>query len=249
MTSAIHRWRHRLRESADNYGLVLLLTVLAIGAQALPPSLPGAMPIILVTLCASILTSLHSSRVRQQLQALALVVVVLTLAVIFLGDRAPPAMTSAVLFVLSLLLFVCPIAILIRISRHKRVTSRTLFGAVVVYLQLAMSFTILYLVIDRISDNAIAGATPGDIMDYTYFSFVTITTLGYGDYAPVSNSARLLAIGEAVIGQIFLVTIVARLVSLLGTSTSDIDTDIDRLRERLEEGRIDPEEMPETAGE
>ena len=50
---------------------------------------------------------------------------------------------------------------------------------------------------------------------FMYFSVVTITTLGYGDLSPVSDVGRFFAITEAIIGQVFLVTIVARLVSLL----------------------------------
>jgi len=53
-----------------------------------------------------------------------------------------------------------------------------------------------------------------------YFSVVTLTTLGYGDLAPVSDVGRFFAMTEAIIGQVFLVTIVARLVSLLSRASA-----------------------------
>ena len=53
--------------------------------------------------------------------------------------------------------------------------------------------------------------------DYSYFSFVTLTTLGYGDLVPRSDIARTLAVFEAILGQVFLVTAVARIVSLIGS--------------------------------
>ena len=68
---------------------------------------------------------------------------------------------------------------------------------------------------DRASYTATGGGTLG-FGTMLYFSFVTIATLGYGDIVPVTSYARSLATMEAVLGQIYLVTIVARLVSLLG---------------------------------
>ena len=54
-----------------------------------------------------------------------------------------------------------------------------------------------------------------------YFSFITLTTVGYGDLTPYTDVARTAAVCEAVLGQVFLVTAVARIVSLLGSSRSD----------------------------
>ena len=55
-----------------------------------------------------------------------------------------------------------------------------------------------------------------------YFSFVTLTTLGYGDITPVSDAARVIAILEAALGQLFLVTLVARLVSIYSSPSSEV---------------------------
>ena len=59
---------------------------------------------------------------------------------------------------------------------------------------------------------------PGDFM---YFSFITLTTVGYGDLTPFTDAARSAAVFEAVLGQVFLATAVARIVSLLGSRRDD----------------------------
>jgi hypothetical protein len=116
------------------------------------------------------------------------------------------------------LLFVTAGVVLARVLRHNAVTSRTISGAVAAYLFVGLGFASLA--------NGINLAWPGaytttsgavDFSSMTYFSFVTLATLGYGDILPVNNWARSMATLEAVMGQIYLVTIVARLVALFGT--------------------------------
>jgi Ion channel len=61
-----------------------------------------------------------------------------------------------------------------------------------------------------------SNGTEGDLQDHLYFSFITITTVGYGDLAPAGDLARSLSILEALIGQLYLVTVVAVIVGNLG---------------------------------
>jgi len=74
----------------------------------------------------------------------------------------------------------------------------------------------LYWAIEQISPGTFSGASEFSLNGAIYFSFVTLATLGYGDIAPRSEIARGLAIVEGVGGQLFLVVLVARLVSLYG---------------------------------
>jgi voltage-gated potassium channel Kch len=55
-------------------------------------------------------------------------------------------------------------------------------------------------------------------VDFLYFSFVTLTTLGYGDFTPATDIGKVMVTFEALIGQVFLVTLVARLVSMYGVA-------------------------------
>ena len=61
-------------------------------------------------------------------------------------------------------------------------------------------------------------STPGaaGLEKWVYFSFITLTTVGFGDITPISELAKRLVVIEAFVGQVFLITLVARLVSLWG---------------------------------
>ena len=88
------------------------------------------------------------------------------------------------------------------------------FGAMSVYLLIAIAFYYVFVEVQRYGSVPFFGVEEST-SSFMYFSAVTITTLGYGDLAPVSDIGRYFATTEAIIGQVFLVTIVARLVSLL----------------------------------
>jgi Ion channel len=110
---------------------------------------------------------------------------------------------------------VTPIAIVRRLLTHRRVTARTMFGAVAAYLLIAVGFFYVFLFVDATQDAAFFVDTGDEpTTSFMYFSLVTITTLGYGDLSPATEVGRLLASTEAVIGQVYLVTFVAMFVGL-----------------------------------
>jgi hypothetical protein len=89
-------------------------------------------------------------------------------------------------------------------------------GAICIYVLLGMMFAFVYAAIDAISSGPFfvqtADATPPDFL---YFSFITQTTVGYGDFTASGDLGRALAVLEALTGQLYLVTIIAVLVSRL----------------------------------
>lgn len=101
-----------------------------------------------------------------------------------------------------------------------RITTDRTAGAIAVYLLLGLLWGLVYGVVAATDPGALKGIEPftlsesGAQQDYIYFSFVTLTTLGYGDILPVSSVAKTLAWIEAVVGQLFLAVTIARLVSL-----------------------------------
>lgn len=109
------------------------------------------------------------------------------------------------------------ISLLIKfIFNQKVITLEVIYAAVVVYLLMAMMWAFAYLILEYFNPGSFsipAGLTR-DTYQYLYFSFVTITTLGYGDVAPLTQKASSLVILEAVIGQMYLVIIVAWLVGM-----------------------------------
>jgi hypothetical protein len=91
-----------------------------------------------------------------------------------------------------------------------------MFGVLCLYLLIGLMFAVAYGAIDEVSDTSFFtnGSTQRD--DYLYFSFTTLSTVGYGDLTAATNLGRSLAITEALVGQLYLVTVVAVIVSNLG---------------------------------
>jgi hypothetical protein len=110
--------------------------------------------------------------------------------------------------------------VLTQVFREGPVTSQRIQGAVAAYLLVALLFAVAYTWIDSLIPDAFKGPPPTPLEQYDavqrfiYFSFVTLTTTGYGDITPHAPVARSLAMLEAVIGQMFPSILLARLVSL-----------------------------------
>ncbi len=156
------------------------------------------------------------------------VLLVLVVPVIALNLLVEPGATYDVLDRLALLstslfLFVALVAVFAQVIRSPRVTTDIIFGSVAVYLLFGAILAILVHVIHLVEPGAAlegtrrAGtAAAGDYQfnDFLYFSFVSLTSLGYGDYAPVGPAARSLAMFEGVVGQLYIAILIARLVGL-----------------------------------
>lgn len=104
------------------------------------------------------------------------------------------------------------------VIRADRVDAEMIYGAVACYLLLGLIWTMLYTAIETLQPGSFAlAATNKDPQlwdDLLYYSFVTLTTLGYGDVLPMSPRVRSLAILEAITGVFYVAILVARLVSL-----------------------------------
>jgi hypothetical protein len=118
---------------------------------------------------------------------------------------------------MTLLLFVTPVLVMARRLLDPHITFDTVMATLTTYLQIGLFFGSLYRLIDLASSTPFFAETdtPG-MFDFTYFSFITMTTVGFGDLTPAGNLGRSLAMVEAVTGQIFLVVVVALVVSNLG---------------------------------
>lgn len=102
-----------------------------------------------------------------------------------------------------------------RVLRHERVTHETVFGALCSYVLVGLLFAFAYLALDAVRDSPFFVQEGAHVAsEYLYFSFVTLTTLGFGDLSPAVGLPQALTALEALVGQVFLVTLVARLVTL-----------------------------------
>lgn len=135
--------------------------------------------------------------------------------------RALPTLTVAADVVLIVFLAFVAVGILAFVLRARQVDLGIVLGSVCVYLLVALLWGTAYGMLEQLHPGAFAFPTDAvtDIDNaLQYFSFVTITTLGYGDIQPVLPLARALSVVEAVLGQMYLVILVARLVGLYTAS-------------------------------
>jgi hypothetical protein len=109
-----------------------------------------------------------------------------------------------------------------RVLHHRRITHETVLGALCAYVLLGLLFAFLYLAVHELRDDPFfAQPGPHEQSEYLYFSFVALTTLGFGDLSPSVGLPQALTVLEALLGQIFLVTLVARLVTLWVRQAAD----------------------------
>ena len=106
-------------------------------------------------------------------------------------------------------------AIVLDVLRHEQVHPNIIFGAIVVYCLIGAVWGHIYVLIDLIEPGNSFSFDGEMFFDYFYFSYVSLTTVGYGDMVPVSPIARGLAVFEAILGQVFLAVFIARLVGRL----------------------------------
>jgi hypothetical protein len=152
----------------------------------------------------------HVSKPR----ALMVIAAVVVASLVLVTDSAP---VLGLAYLLPAGLFVSvtlPITIK-RVLQHRRVTHETVLGALCAYVLLGLLFAFVFLAVDEFRETPFF-AQPGahTQAEYLYFSFVALTTLGFGDLTPSAGLPQALTALEALLGSIFLVTLVARLVTL-----------------------------------
>jgi voltage-gated potassium channel len=103
------------------------------------------------------------------------------------------------------------------VVQSEEVTKETIYAAIVAYMLMALMWAFLYMILELLVPGSFSFPERdfrAETMRFKYFSFVTITTLGYGDIAPLTNKASSLVMLEALFGQIYLVVLVAWLVGM-----------------------------------
>jgi len=113
-----------------------------------------------------------------------------------------------------LMLLLTAIFIVRRVLERPTVTLQSIFGALSAYLIIGLMFATFYAAVDHLDAAPFfADHQPANTQTFQYFSFTTLTTLGYGDFTAAGNGGRAIAVIEALAGQVFLATLVARLVA------------------------------------
>jgi voltage-gated potassium channel Kch len=118
-----------------------------------------------------------------------------------------PASTAIGLVVLALV-------VVSSVLRAGTVTRHQIEGAIAAFLLLGLAWASAYEYVALRDSSAFRGLGTADAMEWTYYSFVTLTTVGYGDITPVSPAARSLAITESITGLMYVAILISRLVAL-----------------------------------
>ena len=205
------------------YGLVLLLAVLSTGVQMALPDTPAAWLTQALLMGATVVTALFAegatrAQWRQVGTLVGVAVVGLIAATIAGRGQAERGITfglSGVLAAAGAIVVARGVVGGIRVER--RVTLHSVMGALTVYLLAGLIFAFSYGVMEAIASSPVLSHLGTDKhAEEVYFSFITLTTVGYGDIAPVASAARMMSVLEALFGQLYLVTIVAVIVSNVG---------------------------------
>ncbi len=206
------------RQVRDAYGIALLLvlgSVLGLIIAGSPVVSPLAALAGLLQVVALIVT-LRVSGVSRKLSTTGSVLISLAFVagvVAALGGSAGARYTLAIWVALTVATIA---AIVRRLATYRHVNLQLVMGLLVVYVLLGVMFGLAYTLVESFTGAAFAQGRQG-ISGGIYFSFVTLSTLGYGDLSPQADVARALAVAEAIVGQLYLVSVVSLAVSRLGT--------------------------------
>jgi hypothetical protein len=107
------------------------------------------------------------------------------------------------------------VGVLKQFREEGNVTIHSMFGVLCLYLLVGLIFAVTFGVVQDVSNTDFFTVEHAGRDDFLYFSFATLTTVGYGDLVAATNLGRSLAIAEALLGQIYLVTVVALIVTRL----------------------------------
>ncbi len=200
------------------YGLVLLLILITFAVMmTLPPEGWGGRVTAVAAAGLTAIVAFTSSDVRPGRVRLAVVVAVAAVVVAFSAELilSERRLVGVAFGAVSILLAIAAVTILRRVVvGAEHVDFRTINGAVSVYALLGLLFALFYLAVGRWTDSGFfTGVAEARSSEYLFFSYTTLTSTGYGNLIPAGTVGQSFAVFEVMVGQIFLVTLVAGLVS------------------------------------
>jgi hypothetical protein len=205
----------RASVSGKSYGSVLLLIVVTYGLSVSFRRAWSA-PVVLLVQVATVWFTLRTSHARRAIRLTADVVLLAAaaLAVIDALVETGGEHLSAIFAVGSLLYLMAPFSIVRHLIGRKVVDLETMLGAIAAYLLIGLSLAYVYRFLGALQSPPFFGASgAGTMSEDVFFSFTTLTTTGYGNLVPAGQPGQSLAVMEMIIGQLFLITAVGKVVS------------------------------------
>jgi Ion channel len=210
---AVHRIHYR-------FGIVLCLIIVTIFFVMAAPQGDGARFVSVTLQAAVLIAAVIASKLPTwviRLTVAAAVVGIAGSAAALFGTGEFGNAAAGIVALLYVLL--TPPAIVVGVLKQFReegnVTIHSMFGVLCLYLLVGLIFAVTFGVVQDVSSTDFFTVEHAGRDDFLYFSFATLTTVGYGDLVAATNLGRSLAIAEALLGQIYLVTVVALIVTRL----------------------------------
>ena len=100
-----------------------------------------------------------------------------------------------------------------QVIAQPQITGQSIYGVLSAYMIIGLIFSAVYVAMYKFGGPFFVHGELNNTKTFQYFSFTTLTTLGYGDFTAAGNGGRAVAVLEAIVGQMFLATLVARLVA------------------------------------
>ena len=201
------------------YGLLLITLVASYLLSAVTHSKWAEAVHVGLVVAIAVLAVRHAG-LRPRGNAAAIVATVVTAAAAAIGATSANAQAEGIASIWNgLVLLLAVVVIINRVVRLEQVTAQSIYAALSTYLLIGLMFASIFGALGYlVTGPFFADGQPVNAQTLQYFSFTTLTTLGYGDFTAAGSLGRALAVLEAMAGQIFLATLVARLVSAYGTT-------------------------------
>jgi hypothetical protein len=201
--------------TSTSYGIVLLLILVAY-ALSVTLSSDWSGSLVLAIQMATVWVALRTSESRRALRGVAIVLLVWSgiIAVLNLFSPGLTAENGLVALTAGVLYLIAPLSIIRHLVTRQVIDVETLAGALAAYLLWGMCYAFFYHALGLIQDASFFGSSgDGTFPQDLFFSFTTLTTTGYGNLVPAGNPGQTLAVSEMLLGQLFLVTAIGKIVA------------------------------------
>jgi fumarate reductase subunit D len=211
--------QERALQRRERYGLLLLAIVASFAFQGIASPGDWQQVVITVLLATTLVLAFWAANARPWVLRLSIAVSVLLVVFSIVEAATGHSNGAGTRLANMLLVLLAPPAIVIGVVRalraRRRVTIEAVFGVLCLYILIGMFFAFMYGSIDRLGHEFFAQNVDATVSRCLYYSLTTLTTVGYGDLTSATNLGHTLSVSEALFGQIYLVTVVAVLVSNL----------------------------------
>ena len=201
----------------DRYVLSGALILLSIGVFAFAGDGPVGRTVVVALQGITLLEILHTSRAHPRtIRIVAALTLVAVLGVLWSASLDGKVAHAAPFLVAAALALGAPFVIIRRLVQQAEIDFRTVAGALCIYLLAGLFCALVYGSMNVLQKPFFVQPGTGGSADYVYYSFVTLTTVGYGDLTSRTNIGHISSIFESLFGQLYLVSVVALLVANLG---------------------------------